>query len=166
MKIYLFALIFFIAVFSAYAQTPVYVGPRANTADDPTNGIYVSPDGNDSNAGSIDKPFKTVNAALAKASSGSTIILRGGTYPQTMEIRIRQPNIIIKSRKGEWAKIEQLFDPDPENAECGIRFDPEASGCKLQSVEVIGGYYAVTMETKWGWNGDDDEVAASRIGTT
>jgi len=140
------------------------VGPRANNYDDPANGIYVSPTGNDATAnGSIDKPYKTINRALANAQAGATIVLRGGKYPQTVATRIRIPNITIKSRKGEWAIIEHAYVHSIDNQESGVMIDPEASGCKLQAIEVIGGFYAVTIETKWGWNGDDDWMAASNI---
>ena len=57
------------------------IGPRANTYDDPADGIYVSPTGNDATAdGSIGKPYRSINTALGKARSGATIILRSGTY--------------------------------------------------------------------------------------
>ena len=145
------------------------VGPRANTADDPANGIYVSPTGNDATGtGTIDNPYKSINFALGKASPGATIILRGGTYREgaSTEVRVRQPNITIKSAKGEWAHIDLPFPSDIKDENDGnstIHFDPEASGCKLQSIEVTGGFYTVCMETKWGWGGDDDKVAASNI---
>ena len=128
------------------------VGPRPNTADDPADGIYVSPDGNDATAtGSIDKPYKSINSALAKAKSGATIILRGGTYKEGQNVRVNLSNITIKSRKDEWAIID-LTTYNPGNQEhSGVYFRPDASGGKLQSVEVIGGYYAVCMETTWDW---------------
>jgi len=128
------------------------VGPRPNTADDPANGIYVSPDGNDATAnGSIDRPYKSINTALSKAQSGATIILRSGTYREMQNVRVNLPNITIKSRKDEWAIID-LTTYNPGNQEhSGVHFRPDASGCKLQSVEVIGGFYAVCMETTWDW---------------
>ena len=169
MKTLLFILSIIATAFSGYAQiTPVYVGPRANTADDPANGIYVSPDGNDSSAiGSIDKPFKSINAAMASApSSGATIILRSGTYRENGEVRIRRSNITIKSKKGEWAHIDLPFPANPADQNDGnsaISFDPGVTNCKLQGIEVTGGFYAVCINTKWGWHGDDDYVAANNI---
>ena len=144
-------------MFSANAQSAyTYVGPRSNVHDDPANGIYVAPDGNDATAtGSINAPYKSINSALASAEPGSTIILRSGTYREGTEVRVREPNITIKSRKGEWAIIElPIKNPDcDENS--AVHFDPEASGCKLQSVEVIGGFYAVCVETTFRWEPDD-----------
>ena len=52
--------------------------------------IYVAPDGDDANPGTLDKPLKTVAKArdLVRTKSSSltadmTVYLRGGTYPQT-----------------------------------------------------------------------------------
>ena len=152
-----------------FAQTnPGYIGPRANTADDPANGIYVSPSGNDATAnGSKDRPYKSINTALAAAQPGGTIVLRSGTYYEYNSVRIRKPNITIKSAKGEWAVIDLPLDHDPDRDKQSstIRFDvydDGSSGGKLQSIEVIGGFYAVSFETKWDW-GQPDRSGASNI---
>ncbi len=42
--------------------------------------IYVSPDGSDSNSGTISLPYQTIGKAMSVASAGTTIYLRGGTY--------------------------------------------------------------------------------------
>jgi hypothetical protein len=42
--------------------------------------IYVSPAGADSNSGSFEQPFLTINKALSVARADSIIYLRGGTY--------------------------------------------------------------------------------------
>jgi hypothetical protein len=149
MKKSLFSLLLFTATFFVYAQTPVYVGPRANTYDDPANGIYVSPSGNDATAtDSIEKPYKSINAALVNAQAGSVIILRGGTYREGRDVRIRRQNITIKSKKGEWAVIDLTNDGGEYDS--GIYFYPEeSSGGKLQSIEVMGGFYAVEIGTQW-----------------
>jgi len=153
------------AVRAEAAQDPaVKIGPRANTGDDPENGIYVSPDGNDATAtGSIEKPYKSINAALEAASPGDTVILRGGTYREGINVRVRQPNITIKSRQNEWAVIDLTTHDPGRNEDSGVYFDVDSSGGRLKSVEVMGGFYAVCMETKWNWGGDDDWVAASNI---
>ena len=140
------------------------VGPRGNTADDPANGIYVSPDGNDAVAtGSIDAPYKSINAALTAAKPGDTVILRSGTYREGINVEVRKPNITIKSKKGEWAVIDLTTYNSGRDEDSGVYFRPEASGGKLQCVEVIGGYYAVCVETKWRWGGNDDWMAASDV---
>ena len=140
------------------------VGPRANNADDPANGIFVSPNGNDAAAtGSIDAPYKSINTALAAASPGDTIILRSGTYQEGINVRPRKPNITIKSRKGEWAVIDLVAYNSGADEDSGVYFDPDASGCKLQCLEIKGGFYAVCMETKWDWGDPNDRSGASNI---
>ena len=140
------------------------VGPRANTAEDPLNGIYVSPDGNDAAAtGSAGAPYKSINAALADAVPGDTIVLRGGVYREGVNVRVRMPDITIKSAKGEWAVIDLTsYDPGAEE-DSGVYFDVDSSGGKLQSVEVMGGFYAVCLETRWDWGDPNDRGGASDI---
>jgi Protein of unknown function (DUF1565) len=41
---------------------------------------FVSPSGNDGNAGNIGSPFRSITRAQAVAASGDTVTLRGGTY--------------------------------------------------------------------------------------
>lgn len=49
--------------------------------------IFVSPQGNDNNSGSIEAPFLTIKKAIESAKAGTTIYLREGTYkPQDNEI--------------------------------------------------------------------------------
>jgi hypothetical protein len=43
-------------------------------------GLYVAPNGNDSNPGTIGAPFRSITRAQEVASSGDTVYLRGGTY--------------------------------------------------------------------------------------
>jgi hypothetical protein len=139
-------------------------GPHTNSRDDPANGLYVSPSGNDSTAtGSINAPYKSINTALAAAQPGDTIILRGGTYREGVNVRIRIPNITIKSAKDEWAIIDLTTYNAGRNEDSGVYFDVDSSGGKLQCVEVKGGFYAVCMETKWDWGNPADRTGASNI---
>ena len=147
-----------------------HVGPRANTHDDPANGIYVSPNGNDNTAnGSKESPYKSINTALGKANPGATIILRGGTYQERRDVRIQKSNITIKSAKGEWAVIDLTTDNQQVNQRSAVLFYAEneitrgiVTDCKLQSIEVKGGFYAVCFDTKWEW-GQADRSGASNI---
>ena len=135
-----------------------------NTKDDPAGGIYVSPTGNDAGAtGSISKPYKSINTALAACKPGDTVILRGGTYREGVNVRIRTPRITIKSAKGEWAVIDLTKFNKGSEEDSGVYFDVDSSGGRLQGVEVIGGWYAVCMETKWDWGDPKDRAGASNI---
>ena len=153
---------------AAVAETPpsslFRVGPRGNSAANPANGIYVSPDGSDSRtSGSAASPFGSINAALAAAEPGDTIILRGGTYREGVNVRVRKPNITIRSAQGEWAVIDLTDYNSGHDEDSGVYFDVDSSGGRLQCVEVIGGYYAVCMETKWDWGDPNDRGGASNI---
>ena len=149
---------------SANAGPAWNVGPRGNSANDPVGGIYVSPSGSDTGArGSKDKPFKSINAALAAANPGDTIILRGGTYREGVNVRVRKPNITIRSAKGEWAVIDLTRYNPGHDEDSGVYFDVDSSGGRLQSVEVMGGFYAVCMETRWDWGNAANRKGASNI---
>lgn len=63
------ALISVLAVFNATAQA----------AD-----FFVSPAGNDANAGSLDAPLRTLEKAAAVAKAGDTVFLRAGTYYEVL----------------------------------------------------------------------------------
>ena len=52
----------------------------------PSGARYVAPDGNDAAAGTAAAPWRTLGRAVAAAPSGSTIVLREGTYREYVEI--------------------------------------------------------------------------------
>jgi len=142
-------------------------GPRGNDYADPADGIYVSPQGSDNTAdGSRDRPYRSINTALAIADPGDTIVLRGGLYKEGRDVRIHTSNITIKSARGEWAVID-LTDLAPGDESSAVEFyvdenDNAVSNCLLQAVEVRGGYYSVCFETKWEW-GQNDRSGAHDI---
>ena len=53
---------------------------KGSTSTISDNALYVSPSGSDTNTGTIDAPFKTVQKALDTVKAGQTIYLREGTY--------------------------------------------------------------------------------------
>jgi hypothetical protein len=53
----------------------------------PQNYLYVSKNGNDSNNGSADKPFLTVQAAINAAASGTTVFIFPGTYNENLTLK-------------------------------------------------------------------------------
>ena len=62
----------------------------ATTTDTGTvaDAIYVAPDGKDSNPGTLAEPLFSLSAAVGKATAGSTIYLRGGTYEYSATITL------------------------------------------------------------------------------
>jgi len=57
--------------------------------------------GNDSAAGTQAAPLKTVNAAMTKAASGKTIVLRGGTYHEQVTVPANKTGLTIQAYPGE-----------------------------------------------------------------
>ncbi len=132
---------------------------ECNNATVPANAVYVSTAGNDGTAnGSQALPYRTIRTAVNNAVAGATIVIRGGTYVEPQEIRVRVPNVTIRSYPGEWAVIDR--SADTENV--GMYFYVGSNGGKLQCLEVKGGFYAVSTETQWDW-GQSDRSGASDL---
>jgi hypothetical protein len=55
--------------------------------------IYVAPDGNDSNPGTIEQPLESMQKAQEYATPGDTVYIRGGIY----EIRQDQISVVVSS---------------------------------------------------------------------
>lgn len=78
---------------------------------------YVSPNGNDSNSGTVDQPWKTVNYAVSDKSSvkaGDTVLVQPGTYTELITLGKSGSsdlgNITLKANGNV-----TLQDPDPNN---------------------------------------------------
>ena len=129
------------------------------------NSLFVSTAGSDAGGdGTLGNPFRTITHALTIAEPGDEIVLRGAPaladnrYAE--DVRIREPNITIRSQTDEWAIITCPVD-DEEIAIC-VDFDVDSSGSRLQRVEVIGGYYyGIKFETRWDWGGSDRSGASN-----
>jgi hypothetical protein len=70
--------------------------------------VYVSPNGNDDNLGTIDQPFRTVQRGLDAATPGTAVILRGGNYPETVTFnKSGRENawVTLQSQPGESAVL-------------------------------------------------------------
>jgi hypothetical protein len=129
----------------------------------PPNAIFVAPNGsNSSGDGTKQKPYKTIFYAISKANSGDTIVLRGGTYKELQELRIRVANITITSYPNEWAIIDRTNSGSANDWDSGIYLDVDSDGSTIECLEVMGGFYALSTETKWDWN-EDDKMGAVNI---
>lgn len=76
--------------------------------------IYVSPGGNDSNPGTIDRPKRTLTHALSVLKPGMTLYVRGGTYAERIQnpkLTPGLPNgrITVSNYPGEWPLIQGLL---------------------------------------------------------
>ena len=66
----------------------------------PSDAIFVSPQGLDQASGSKTAPLRTVSAAISRAASGATIVLRAGTYHESATIPAGK-RLTIQSYPGE-----------------------------------------------------------------
>lgn len=66
----------------------------------PADALVVSPTGNDNAVGSAGAPLQTVARAIAVAASGRTIVLRGGSYHESVKIPSNK-QLTIQSFPGE-----------------------------------------------------------------
>jgi hypothetical protein len=72
------------SVTSSPTPTATTIPPTPN----PTAGAYyVSPSGNDSNPGTKDNPFKTIQKGVNVLTAGKTLYVRGGTYNEAVTIK-------------------------------------------------------------------------------
>lgn len=122
---------------------------------------HVALSGNDATGdGSAAHPYRTLYRAVRDAVSNDTILVHGGTYQEPNEIRPRVPGVTIRSQPGEWAIIDRT-QRDEEDS--GIYFDVGSDYGVLTCIEVIGGYYVVSTETKWDWGDPNDRSGTSHL---
>lgn len=77
-----------------------------------TNVVYVSKDGDDSNDGSITRPYQTIKQALILATSGTTIRVSSGTYVENNPLTVPVNVSIIGDSLRNVTVIPQNVDQD------------------------------------------------------
>lgn len=84
------------------APTSTTVPPTAPPPSDavPANAIVVAPNGNDNAAGTSAAPLRTATKAISRATSGSTIVFRGGTYHEAFKTPANKA-LTLRSWPGE-----------------------------------------------------------------
>ena len=103
--------------------------------------------GDDSANGSMKAPWKTINASLAKLKPGNTLVLRGGTYYESVTIRnagTKEQPITIRSYPNELVIVDAGypdFQTDPAHA-----WEPVTDGAP-------GEYQSTKTYTEFGGNG-------------
>ena len=114
---------------------------------------YVSSLGHDDQGtGSFTSPFATLRHALQRADAGDTVVLRGGTY--VGGVSIERPQTTVRSYPGEWAVL--IAPTNNSNTPNALRFGPNATGSRLERVELRGGYDAALLfDSLWNTAGSD-----------
>lgn len=106
--------------------------------------IWVSPSGADTNNGSSAAPLRTLTAAVAAASSGDRIVLRGGMYHES--VRIDDESLAITSAPGERAVFDGavqiasfVADGDDWSTRWSTRFTVR-TGAPVQASQPAAGH--------------------------
>ncbi|SDW33280.1 Protein of unknown function [Amycolatopsis xylanica] len=86
------------------AATPAAVALPATDYPVPDGALVVSPTGDDAAAGTVDKPLRTVAAAVKRAPSGGTVVLRAGTYRETVGQVSKRLTLQPYPREQAWLK--------------------------------------------------------------
>lgn len=69
----------------------------------PSGAVFVSPSGNDAAAGSQSAPLRTINRAITVAPAGGTVVLRAGSYNESLQIFKK---VTIQNFPGEAAWLD------------------------------------------------------------
>lgn len=99
--------------------------------------IYVSVQGNDSNDGSINQPFKTFNKAVSVMSAGDVCIIREGVYEQSL----------VVTKNGNAANYLTFKAADGENVE--IRATKKLSGWQLYKNNIYQTAVNMTISSRF-----------------
>lgn len=121
----------------AQAANPILTIASANNPTPPANAIYVNPAVSSGGSGTISSPLNTIAAAVSKATSGGTIVLRGGTYREG-PIGIHK-KLTLQAYPGEqaWLDGSNIIDNWVANSAGGYRIDnsPSSGLCKNLCVQ-------------------------------
>jgi len=77
--------------------------------------IFLAPNGDDKNSGTIDKPFKSLKKAVSILKAGDTLNIRGGVYPIGNRVEIsgtREEPITIQGYKDEKVDFRGTYGDD------------------------------------------------------
>lgn len=116
----------------------VGVAPSSHAQEPPVGSVYVATDGSDTNPGTIDQPWKTIQKAADSVDAGATVYVRGGVYNGAVTINVSgTPGdpITFRSHPGETAIIDgsNLTPPPGTSALVDIR---DQSHLVVQDLEV------------------------------
>jgi pectate disaccharide-lyase len=94
---------------------------------------YISPSGNDNNAGTIDAPWASVSKAMAVAKGADTIYMRGGTYNYS--------TTHLLSNSGSAGKMICLFNYPGESPV--LDFSTQTYGADYRAFLLTGNYWYI-----------------------
>ncbi len=92
--------------FSATSKVMNFTTPKFDPAP---RTLHVATTGNDANPGSADKPWRTIGHAAASVAPGDTVLVHGGTYTETVRMRVTGDHsrpILFRAAPGEKAVLD------------------------------------------------------------
>ncbi len=123
---------------------------------DAAHTFYVAPDGSDSNTGSKDAPWKTLQHAFTQLDPGETLLVREGVYRADLtyeRVGTADAPITIANYPGETPVLEPLTrEPLRVRGAAawtvfeGLTFQHAAPGSNYQNVYVLGSAHDVTFK--------------------
>lgn len=135
--------------------------------DASANDVYVSTTGNNSNSGTLNAPWKTIQYAVDNANAGTTIYVRGGTYSEKVlfsgsaDSGASGNQVILKNMNGEFLIIDgiALTASDRE----GLISIKGSSHIKIYGFELKNFIYSGTTNTPVGFymDGTCDNITFS-----
>jgi hypothetical protein len=99
------------------------------------NTYYVDPNGNDSNTGDINHPFKTIPRAVTAATAGDTIYLRGVSHPYSTTISISKSGTAVSD-------IKMFAYPGDANRPV-LDFSAMAESSSNRGISLSGSYWYI-----------------------
>lgn len=117
------------------------------TANATTSGAttyYVAPDGNDSNPGTLEQPWRHIQFAVDKIQAGDTVYVRGGIYHE--EVRISNSGeagrpLRVMAYPDELPVIDGEYRlPDGEPIKCDSSADQTRCSVSTALVRIPGSY--------------------------
>jgi Right handed beta helix region len=118
------------------AITPLAQGYVPFAGAKPTKHLWVSPTGNDNNSGSSSAPFKTISAAMAKADPGTAVMVKAGSYTDSIRVKSGTTDkpVWLVSADGEGAAKITASSPDKP-----VVYGFGNDNIVIKGLEIIGG---------------------------
>ncbi len=106
-----------------------------------TDDIYLSPNGNDNNSGSIDKPLYSLSVAVSRITAGHTIFMMPGTYSYDSRINLFSSGtegspITIQAYNWEKVVIDFSNQPYGDNKTTYVGIYLKGNYWKIQGLEI------------------------------
>jgi parallel beta-helix repeat protein len=76
----------------------------------PQDALFVAPNGDDQSQGSQAAPLRTIQAAIDRAASGTTIVIRAGTYRESAILRGKQLTLQPYPHEAVWMRGSVVVD--------------------------------------------------------